>query len=413
MGDSMYKLTFKTTDTPLLAHDKIFKAKKTYIVNDAFIGQMIHAADLRGFPEATQDIEVEKIDIPEYRGEDLNGKSILFAREGGAGDLMFMQPTMEHLQNKYDCKIYLMTSPQYLEIAKRLPGVNRVYTFPSDIMPEVDYICTFINSISYPSYDARNLHAVELFAKLSHVELAKNEKKHKVILEPKIIKETKAFIAKTNPKGLKNIVIQFSAQNMNRAYPVEYMLKLIAMLANAGHMIYIIGGKRRYKNEKGEVYIGAECPVQFKDSEGKEISTIQNLTGKCNWERSMGLIYQSDLFIGPDSSGVHLAGAWDKKQIGIYAPFPPELRMKYYNNAVAITPVFVYRFHEGERVRYLHDGATNTVTCNRVPCLVHRSTPCSRYDKDFGAICWKNITPEIVFNVASELLFEEELCTEQ
>lgn len=409
----MYKLKFLNTKTPLLAHDKIFKKGHTYIVNDAMVGQMIQAADMRGFPEATQDIEVEKISIPEYNGEDLTGKSILFAREGGAGDLMFMQPSMEHLKNQYDCKVYLMTSASYLAVASRLPGVDRVLTFPSETMPEVDYICTYINSISYPSFDARNLHAVDLFAKLSHVELAETEKKHKVKIEPQILRETRAYMAKANPVGLKNIVIQFSAQNMNRAYPIAHMLKLIGMLANDENMVYIIGGKRKYKTEKGEVYLGPECPVKFLDKEGVEIVNIKNLTGKCSWETSMGLIYLSDLFIGPDSAGVHLAGAWDKKQIGLYAPFPPEIRMKYYNNASAVTPVFVYRFHEGEQVRYIHEGAKNAMMCDRIPCFVHRSTPCSKFDNETGSACWNSVTPEIVYNVAQELLLEEDLCIRQ
>lgn len=212
---------------------------------------------------------------------------------------------------------------------------------------------------------------------------------------------------KVNPTGLKNVVIQFSAQNVNRAYPISYMLKLIGMLANEGYMVYIIGGKRKYKNEKGEVYLAPECPVKFLNEKGEPIHNIQNLTGSAPWERSMGLIYLSDLFIGPDSSGVHLAGAWDKRQIGLYGPFPPEIRMKHYNNATALTPVFTYKFHDGEQVRWLHEGATKTHECGRMPCLVHRSTPCSKFNQEFGAVCWKNLTPELVFETAQEILKEE------
>lgn len=404
----MYKLKFKTTKTPLLAHDKIFKQNVEYIVNDAFVGQLIHAADIRGVPEATQDIEVEKIDIPEYRGEDLTGKSILFAREGGAGDLMFMQPSMEHLKNKYNCKVYLMTSPQYLSIAKRLPGVDAVYPFPSESMPQVDYILTYINSISYPSVDARTLHAVDLFAKLSHVTLAENEKKHKLIVEPAILKEARAYVRKINTTGAKNIVIQFSAQNMNRSYPIASMLTLIGMLANAGHMLYIIGGKRKYQNDKGEVFLGPECPVNFLDQAGAEIPNIKNLTGKIAWERSLGLIAISDLFVGPDSAGVHIAGALDKKQVALYAPFPAEVRVKYYNKVTAIDPVFVTKYDQGEKVRYLHEGARQTMACNRIPCFVHRSGNCSKFDNETGSACWKTITPDIVFNVIKDILEEDD-----
>ena len=43
-----------------------------------------------------------------------------------------------------------------------------------------------------------------------------------------------------------------------------------------------------------------------------------------------GLIWASDLFIGPDSGPMHIAGALKKKSVVVFGSIPPEARINYY-----------------------------------------------------------------------------------
>jgi len=52
--------------------------------------------------------------------------------------------------------------------------------------------------------------------------------------------------------------------------------------------------------------------------------------------QSMAICRHCDLVIAPDSAMIHIAGALRVPILGLYGPFPADLRMRYYYNAVAL-----------------------------------------------------------------------------
>src|SRR5271165_6767793 len=59
----------------------------------------------------------------------------------------------------------------------------------------------------------------------------------------------------------------------------------------------------------------------------KRLSTVTHFAG---------LIAGASLFIGPDSSGLHFAAAFETPALGLWGSFHPDLRVKYYKNQVHI-----------------------------------------------------------------------------
>jgi len=59
----------------------------------------------------------------------------------------------------------------------------------------------------------------------------------------------------------------------------------------------------------------------------KRLSTVTHFAG---------LIAGASLFIGPDSSGLHFAAAFETPALGLWGSFHPDLRAKYYKNQVHI-----------------------------------------------------------------------------
>jgi hypothetical protein len=57
--------------------------------------------------------------------------------------------------------------------------------------------------------------------------------------------------------------------------------------------------------------------------------------------QSMILAFRYDLIISPDSFMIQVAGALEKPLIGLYGPFPSNVRMKYFKNAIGMDPSVV------------------------------------------------------------------------
>lgn len=66
-----------------------------------------------------------------YAGQPLDGKSILIFRTGGIGDLLFIQPNLLYLKEKYpDCYIRFACGPQYQAMVENWDCVDEMLDLP-------------------------------------------------------------------------------------------------------------------------------------------------------------------------------------------------------------------------------------------------------------------------------------------
>ena len=66
-----------------------------------------------------------------YLGQDLTGKTLLVFRTGGIGDLLFIQPNLRYLKEKYpDCTIKFACGPQYQSMVETWECVDQVLDLP-------------------------------------------------------------------------------------------------------------------------------------------------------------------------------------------------------------------------------------------------------------------------------------------
>jgi len=99
---------------------------------------------------------------------------------------------------------------------------------------------------------------------------------------------------------------------------------------------------------------------------------------KLTLRKSIALASTMDLFISPDSAFIHVAGAFNIPQVGLYGPFPSRLRMLYYKNAIGLNAV---------------------TACT--PCQLHGHFPC---DKGDPSPCFSVIDPNLIIQ-AVDFLF--------
>jgi len=120
-----------------------------------------------------------------------------------------------------------------------------------------------------------------------------------------------------NPETKKIVTIQPRATCQARSWTIDSCKKLIEKLYIKGYFPIILGTSY-YK-----IY---------------DSSPGLNLTGKTPLGIFNSLIKISNLFIGVDSGGIHLAGMNKVPFIAIFNSIPPELRLNFYNSYIVIVP---------------------------------------------------------------------------
>jgi heptosyltransferase-2 len=102
-----------------------------------------------------------------------------------------------------------------------------------------------------------------------------------------------------------------------------------------------------------------------------------------SFRKTIILTSMADCVLTPDTSVLHVAGAFRKPCVALFGPIDSEIRCKYYKETTPIVP---------------------KLDC--VPCWRNGTIPCKRADKGKGnqSFCLLQITPEMVFEALKEKL---------
>jgi ADP-heptose:LPS heptosyltransferase len=304
-----------------------------------------------------------------YKGQDLSGKKIMIWRTGGIGDLAFLNPVVFYIKKKFPtCTLRVATGcKQPLE---NMPGIE-LYDMPFDakLLEDCDFHLFFQGIIEGGSDQSKNTHAVDMFFHyfgIDSLQFPAEDKKPKLFFtKPELDWCEKEL----NKHGMTNdhyiIGIQMETSAPLRNFPKEKFKAVIDSLAKEENVKIVLIGTpvhdlvaQYYKGHYPNVHI---------------------LT-RYNVRQSIILATRYNLMIAPDSFMVQIAGALDKPFIGLYGPFPSEVRMKYFKNAI---------------------GLDASVVCS--PCYKHDFRGCI---KGFPSPCWTQITVEDVLQAADYLKFK-------
>jgi len=308
-----------------------------------------------------------------YKGQKLDGKEVVFFRNGGIGDLIFPIPSAKALKEKYPtCKIYVCCNEQYRCLFEELDFIEGVFSLPlpmSEIWKK-DYYINFEGLIEgnkeAETVDAYILHSRRFFVQ---PESFCPELKVNAQVESKI----KTELAKYN--NCKKIVIAFSASVAIRSIDPNMYKQLIDSVKDPNVRWFITGSKN-----------------QLKDIEAF-IKTCNNKNKIINWSakhftlvETMALVKNSDAVIAPDSGLLHIAGGFGIPVIGLYGAFHSSLRMSHYKKAIGLNAVSSCVFARGEfRCCFQHGGGS----CNMARKVYEKYPPCMeliKVDAVLGAL---------------------------
>lgn len=309
---------------------------------------------------------IEQVYRP-YKGEDLSGKRLMTWRTGGLGDVMFLNAPLRYLKKKYPT-CFLRVASACGQSLENVPEIDELYNMPFDakLLNDVDYHLQYQGIIESSSEISKKTHAVDMFFSYFGIDSIQLPAEDKV---PRLFftKEEMEWLKKvTENMGINDshyvVGIQMETSAPVRNFPKEKMKAVIDVLvAEENTKVVLIGTDQH------------EMLGQY--FKGNNPNII--LATKFAVRQAITLTNRYNLVISPDSFMVQAAGALDKPLIGLYGPFPSEVRMKYFKNAIGLDP---------------------SAVCT--PCFKHDFRACV---KGFPSPCFSLVTVDDVLQAADYL----------
>ena len=291
-----------------------------------------------------------------YDGNDLTNKSLLVWRTGGIGDLLFIQPSLIFLKNKYpSCKITFACNPENQSMVKEWDCIDSVVSLPFDfrLMIQHDYHIVFEGVIER-CREAEVENALCLFSRWMGLDIPKEELVPSQKVNISTLQYCEEYLSKQSIDEF--ILIQPRASSVIRTPNPDVWVQVVNYLTEKNHKVILIDSPKNH-NKIDEII--KKCDNQ---------SSIFNFTKDSKSLSCMiSMTYLSKLCISVDSSLIHITASLNKPGIGIYGPFPGSIRLSTYPTV--------------EWVDCISD-------CS--PCFKHNHNPCE-LSKDGYCISFNNL----------------------
>lgn len=313
-------------------------------------------------------IKFKKIYRP-YIGQDLTDKSILIFRTGGIGDLLFIQPNLIYLKEKYpSCTIRFACGPQYQSMVETWDCVDEVLNLPfpmSDLMYS-DYHVLFEGVIERCK-EAETTNALKLFTRWMGLDLPDELLVPKQEPDEELVEKGKEILEKWNVDVGSFVLMQLRASSPIRTPRHEFWEQIINELNERGYKV-ILTDSPRQKDQVNEFIKMLKKPER----------TFNYCQHSESIAHSIALTKLARAVIATDSAMNHIAASLDIPCFGIYGPFPGEIRLSTYPKAAWVNAV-----------RH----------CS--PCFIHSPKPCPQASREGYSPCYDELldTPEKLKNI--------------
>jgi ADP-heptose:LPS heptosyltransferase len=321
----------------------LLEAGEKYIATNAFAGQLLSSRwrvvidgemwSLRLLMRSHH-IEVARFD-PE---KDWNDKNIWLYRGGGYGDLLMMTPLVREMKSRWpECRIHIACGKSYHSMFEGIDVIPELLPIPVRLLKEIDALIEF-EEIIEGDPAATKMHMAKLLASRAGIELDNLKPEYHVT------PEEKEWAIKHYPRNSRpRIGMQCMASAFYRTYPD--MGKVMVKLSKDAD-VYLIGAPGQIETKGVNPY-------------------VHNLMAdKLNFRQSASVISTCDSCVAPDSALVHLCSALDIPCVGLYGPFPSNLRVTSdrtfcFNGRASCSPCF---FHAETPNQFPHG----------MPCTEHK-----------------------------------------
>ncbi len=338
------------------------RKEKLLFANDVF----------RSLPKNLQ-IQFEKaysVLPPFYKGEDLNGKTLLVFAQAAIGDALCMTPALREIKRRYpDTKLWVAISGIARPVLEGLPYIDKLLPHPCPLkeVNKADYLVKLVEMVGKPQFD--NMNMVQYFLWKMHLFFAEDETPD-VVVNENIKKELEEQIfskVREVSGGKKVLLFHYLSSSIHRTLPPR-------LLKDIEDLIW-------------EEYAPIICSLPEEDITVEVALDVYGIRAG-NFSSFMkdiryliAAVSLSDAVITADTATVHIAAALKKPTVLISGAIEPELRCETYPTVIPVRPNY-----KGE-------------TC-KSPCMIHAlGEPCSeaKVKQQFYSPCLDSIPPKVIY----------------
>lgn len=319
-------------------------------------------------------IKFKKLYRP-YIGQDLTDKTILVFRTGGIGDLLFIQPNLIYLKEKYPtCIVKFACGPQYQSMVETWDCVDEVVDLPFslDELTNADYHVLFEGVIERCK-EAEKVNAFNLFSRWMGLDLPNELLIPKQEPDEELVEKCKKILNEWNIEEGSFILMQLRASSPIRTPSHEFWEEIINELNERGYKVLLTDNPRQ--KDKVDVFI-------------KSLKKPDMTFNFCKYSEdiahTIALTKLAKCVIATDSALNHIAASMGIYCFGIYGPFPGSIRLSTYPKAAWV---------DAKR--------------DCAPCYIHSPKPCPKASFEGYSPCYNELidTPEKLKNLIDK--FEE------
>lgn len=234
-------------------------------------------------------------------------RTLTIVRPGRYGDLILLTPCLREIKREWpEGTLQVSCLPHYRDALIGLPYIDNFLPYP---LPEsVAAGCSLIPLEVLTSLRDREpeLHMTDLFAERLGLDSLATKKPDFILSLDEL-----AWAHDAYPRTKHNrVAIQIKSSTPSRDYPQVQMAEVIRRLHGRGWDVVLLG-----------------LPHEIV---GKNEDRITNCAkDQLTFRQSAAVLATADVFLGPDSSLIHVAGAIGTPAVGLFSVVPWQLRTKY------------------------------------------------------------------------------------
>lgn len=333
-------------------------------------------------------------------------KNVLHIHHCAFGDMLFLTPIFEAYARKYPGVIQTVeTNKKGALILEGNPSVSHIRISKSGTIPrdvdKFDDVINYDGMLSrYPGSELVNVY--DLASEWAGVELSDHDKKPIMYFGDHEKRSVEELLLSLDIREAEPyIMLQYDTSSKIRNIAPQVFTDLAEKLAREGYKVLLFGGgnlgkkvlwicescgRRNYirlPDRMNHLHVlcpcGKERTLQRKSGETPGIHFLDS--DRVTIRTLALLISKASAFIGPDSSGLHLAACFDRPALGIFFSFDGDLRMRYYRNS---------------RCMQIE------VPCG--PCFQYGTGPCRNHTSQGYPLCVKHVTADEIFEEFKKLV---------
>tara|TARA_Y100000310_G_C20606234_1_gene775627 strand:+ start:324 stop:1304 length:981 start_codon:yes stop_codon:yes gene_type:complete len=249
----------------------------------------------------------------------------ILRRVGGIGDVLMMTPALRELKRRFPeaaltvgVDRHTTAEDIYYNLIENAPFIDHLVD-ARYVDRKKFYRCVDISAVCIP-YERKGLpsrNRINLFANyLGLQDMEDSLPFYEVRPEEKAW--ANKYYSEKFPANSIVIALHTASNEKKRSWPADQMLNFIR------YMKYHIPSIKFLVIDQNQVYDNWEAipgVVMIKHSK------VRNMAA---------LIGKSDMFVGPDSGPMHIAGALQKKSVVVFGSIPPEARINHYKNHIGV-----------------------------------------------------------------------------